>query len=223
MNIFSENSLLGRSFGFLGQLIFLNILWIVCSVPVVTIGASTTAMYYCTLKLHKNGDCSPWKDFFRSFRQNFRQSTILWMSMLFLAGVFYAEHQIIPTMPQMSAQIFRYLQIAVCIPFVMVMLYMFPTLAAFDNKIKCLVLNSFYFAAKNILYFLAIGTITILPMFFTLIDAKLFPVYVFLWLMCGFSLTAYANSWFFWKLFRPYLSDGEGKNQQQGESDLYVF
>ena len=46
-------SLYDRIFGFLGQLIALNLLWIVCSLPVITAGASTTALYYCTLKLHK--------------------------------------------------------------------------------------------------------------------------------------------------------------------------
>ena len=49
-------SLYDRIFGFLGRLIALNLLWIVCSLPVITAGASTTALYYCTLKLHKDGD-----------------------------------------------------------------------------------------------------------------------------------------------------------------------
>lgn len=43
-------SLYDRIFGFLGRLIALNLLWIVCSLPVITAGASTTALYYCTLK-----------------------------------------------------------------------------------------------------------------------------------------------------------------------------
>ena len=49
---------------FLGQLIALNLLWIVCSLPVITAGASTTALYYCTLKLHKDGDIRVFHDFF---------------------------------------------------------------------------------------------------------------------------------------------------------------
>ena len=41
----------------------------------------------------------------------------------------------------------------------------------------------------------ALAVITILPMTMTLVDAKLFPVYMLIWLMVGFSLTAYADSW----------------------------
>ena len=74
-------SLFDRIFGFLGQLIALNLLWIVCSLPIITAGASTTALYYCTLKLHKDGDIRVFHDFFKSFKQNFKQSTLIWILM----------------------------------------------------------------------------------------------------------------------------------------------
>lgn len=59
-------SLYDRIFGFLGRLIALNLLWIVCSLPVITAGASTTALYYCTLKLHKDGDIRVFHDFLKA-------------------------------------------------------------------------------------------------------------------------------------------------------------
>ena len=61
MNGLSEDSIFGQVFGFLGKMIALNILWIVTSLPIVTIGASTTAMYYTALKLHKDDDVTVWK------------------------------------------------------------------------------------------------------------------------------------------------------------------
>ena len=51
-------SLFDRIFGFLGQLIALNLLWIVCSLPIITAGASTTALFYCTLKIRKGSKMS---------------------------------------------------------------------------------------------------------------------------------------------------------------------
>ena len=86
-------SLFDRIFGFLGQLIALNLLWIVCSLPVITAGASTTALFYCTLKLHKDGDIRVLHDFFKSFKRNFRQSTLIWILMA-AAGIFiYMEKE----------------------------------------------------------------------------------------------------------------------------------
>ena len=72
-----------------------------------------------------------------------------------------------------------------------------------------LITNAFYFAVKHIGYALAVAVITILPITMTLVDAKLFPVYLLIWLMFGFSLTAYADSWFMWKLFKPYFKEAE--------------
>ena len=87
-------SLYDRIFGFLGQLIALNLLWIVCSLPVITAGASTTALYYCTLKLHKDGDIRVFHDFFKSFKQNFKQSTLIWILMAAVAVFLYMEKEI---------------------------------------------------------------------------------------------------------------------------------
>ena len=70
----------------------------------------------------------------------------------------------------------------------------------------------------------ALAVITILPMTMTLVDAKLFPVYMLIWLMVGFSLTAYADSWFMWKLFRPYFAQNDGEELvKDTEPDQYVF
>ncbi len=70
----------------------------------------------------------------------------------------------------------------------------------------------------------ALAVITILPMTMTLVDAKLFPVYMLIWLMVGFSLTAYADSWFMWKLFRPYFARDDGEELvKDTEPDQYVF
>ena len=98
-------SLFDRIFGFLGQLIALNLLWIVCSLPIITSGASTTALFYCTLKLHKYGDIRVRHDFFKSFKQNFRQSTLIWILMA-AAGIFiYMEKEALATMPGSMSQI----------------------------------------------------------------------------------------------------------------------
>ena len=139
-------SLYDRIFGFLGQLIALNLLWIVCSLPVITAGASTTALYYCTLKLHKDGDIRVFHDFFKSFKQNFKQSTLIWILMAAVAVFLYMEKESLVTMPGSMPQIFNYVILAVCIPLIAIALYIFPTVAAFENKTMTLITNAFYFA-----------------------------------------------------------------------------
>ena len=74
-----------RFIGKLGDLVLLNLLWLVCCIPVFTAGAATTAVYYVTLKLVRDEDDSTIKSFFRSFIQNFKQATAIWLLIL-LAG-----------------------------------------------------------------------------------------------------------------------------------------
>ena len=84
--IFNYDNPVWRFIGKLGDLIILNILWIVCSIPVFTAGASTTAVYYVTLKLVRDEDDSTIRSFFRSFKSNFKQATAIWLILL-AAGI----------------------------------------------------------------------------------------------------------------------------------------
>lgn len=219
-----EGSLFNRIFGFLGQMILLNFLWMVCSLPVITAGASTTALFYCTLKLHKDKDISVIRDFFKSFRQNFMQSTIAWALLLLAGGVLWMEKEALSSMPGSMGQIFSWGLVAVAIPLALITLYIFPTIAAFENKLGKLISNAFYFAVKKVGYALVVMIVTTLPMTMTLVDAKLFPVYLFIWLTVGFSLTAYGDSWFMWRLFKPYFPEEEREEKKyNAETDSYVF
>ena len=61
---------------------YLNILWLICCLPIVTIGASTTALFYVTLKMAEDRDDGLTGMFFRAFRQNFLPATKLWLILL---------------------------------------------------------------------------------------------------------------------------------------------
>lgn len=190
MNVLSEDSIFGQIFGFLGNMIALNILWLVTSLPIVTIGASTTAMYYTALKLHKDKDVTVWKAFFHSFKQNFMQATAIW-------AVFAAVEALLLSCGFIGIGLITGV----------LLLYIFPVIAAFSNTLGKLAGHAFYFAFHKPGYLIATAALTCLPMYFTMVDAKLFPVYLLIWLMCGFSLTAYGNAWFYLRLFQPHLKE----------------
>ena len=226
MNLFNEDSFLHSFFLSAGGFIGLNLLWIISSVPVITAGASTTALYYCALKLHKDRDISIWKCYWKSFRGNFFQATTVWLGLIMAGGCIWLESRAVATMPMPMAGVFTYVIWGMVLLLIITALYIFPTIASFENKTRRLIPYALCFAAKKPAYAICMAMLTCLPMYFTLVDAQLFPVYLLVWLMCGFSRTAYANSWFLWRLFRPYFSDGESKAETAGvrsESDQYVF
>ena len=58
---------------------YLSIVWLLACIPIVTIGAANTALYYTANKVLKHNRGYVWKDFWGAFRANFKQSTIVWL------------------------------------------------------------------------------------------------------------------------------------------------
>ena len=113
--------------------ILLNILWVVCSIPIVTMGASTAALYSVMLKITKNQEGYIIKDYFKAFRENFRQGTIVWMILALLGFLIGADMAIVS---RTSGIVASAAIVIFCITgffcFVEV-LFVFPLIAVFRN------------------------------------------------------------------------------------------
>ena len=69
----------------IADLVVLNLLFVLCSLPIITIGASTTALYGVTKKMAENREGYICRNYFRLFKENFKQSTMMWIILLLLA------------------------------------------------------------------------------------------------------------------------------------------
>ena len=131
---------------------YLNLLWFICSIPIVTLGASTTALYYVTLKIARDEEeTSVSRMFFRSFRENFRQSTVLWLILLavgaFLAGDGYILYHLRASSAGTAAVMWTLilaLVIAAAVLYTIVLLYVFPLVASVSNTNLAMLKNSFF-------------------------------------------------------------------------------
>ncbi len=92
MNIFNLDSPIMRALGKVADLMWLNVLTMICCIPIITIGPSLTALHYMALKIVRDEECYITKGFFKSFRENFRQGVLIGILTLFvsllLIGVF---------------------------------------------------------------------------------------------------------------------------------------
>ena len=79
MGIFSPDGALARLLNTLGNLIVLNILMIICCVPVFTAGAAMTALYTMVMRMARKEDGKIISEYFKAFKANFKQATILWL------------------------------------------------------------------------------------------------------------------------------------------------
>lgn len=124
--------------------VYLNILWLVCSLPIVTIGASTTALFYVTLKMAKNEEGNITRAFFHSFKENFKQGTIIWMILLVLGIILGIDGYVLYHMRFENAfwTICSAVFIVALAAYAIVVMYIFPLLSRFDNTVTAMFKNS---------------------------------------------------------------------------------
>lgn len=208
MNIFNSDGWFARIFGTIGDIIVVNILFIICSIPIFTMGASMSAMYYTLLKKQRTGETGGIiKLFFRGFKDNFKKSTIAWLLFLLIAFVFSLDFNLFGKGGPQENKLMYYTSVIFFILICFIAIYLFPVISAFENTLKNLILQSIYMAAKNFIFTIIIMILYTLPAYFLLASPQVFMVGIFILIVCGFGLIAYLSSFMFIKAFSPYLED----------------
>ncbi|MBQ3108940.1 MAG: YesL family protein [Clostridia bacterium] len=129
-----------RFFGSLGDFFILTVYWVLTSLPVVTIGASTTALFYVCFRMHNGEDGKRWQMYRKSFKENLKQATFIWLLYIFVAlDVFIIGHTLCQ-MGVLSAADFKqdgklYASLVIVIlTYLSVMLYTAGSLAMFRQS-----------------------------------------------------------------------------------------
>lgn len=189
------------------HIMFLNLLWVLFSLPIVTIGASTTALYSVLIKMRNGREGKILRDFWTAFRQNFRQATILWLLIVLAAFVFTTDIVFFLNMGGSFGTFSAMLFVGLDVLLLLVSLYVFPMQAVFDNPIgrtvkSALLLLSRHLGWTVVLLALAILTAVAVILYWPLIG----------WFV--FGLAAFINAWIFDKIFCRYYPKEE-QNQQE--------
>ncbi|MBO5293191.1 MAG: YesL family protein [Lachnospiraceae bacterium] len=182
------------------DLIWLNILALICCLPIVTAGASLTALHYMTIKMVKKEEGYIARGFFKSFRQNFKQATIIWMMVLLVGAVIWGDLFILNRMLTGMPKAFSIIIAAVGVIFLFTFIYVFPVLARFDNTIKNTIKNAFLMSILNFPKTILMVIVYVIPVVVMFLVPAVFPV-VF---MLGMSLPAYVASIFFAGIFKKF-------------------
>lgn len=199
LSFFSINSPLYRFTDRVLHLLWLNFLWLLCSLPVFTIGASTTALYTVALKYAKNQEGYMTREFLNAFRGNFVQSTVT-LFLLTGIGIFLGTDLIVYTRSDRTGPLAILLLAAflTCLlVYIFLNLYIYAVIARFDNTtFQCLknaLILSLYHWPSSLL-------IAAAGIFILAAGLLVFPPLLFL----GSSLFAYFSSRLFVKIFSQY-------------------
>ena len=203
----SNDSMFGRAMHWVWVVVISNILFAVCSLPIVTFGASYAALYHVMFKMSRmKGDISPFKEFFRGFKNNFKQATICWVVSLLLLLIGYVDVQFCLYAGDVL-NVFRYLLYAMGVALLIINLYLYPVMAAFETDIKGLLKDSLYFAINKPLNMILIVLITVVPQMYTYADPDLYALYGFIWVVCGYALVVMVCAKLLLKQFTPFLPE----------------
>lgn len=146
--IFSSENAVFRTINTIGYLWYLNILWVVCSLPIITIGASTSALVYSCLKL-RNQEGYVTRNFFKSFRDNFKQSTFLFLIYAIVGIILVLDLILGKGTEGAIGQVVRLGSFVLLFPYCMSLLYVFAIQSKFINTIKNTIFYSFVLAIRH--------------------------------------------------------------------------
>ena len=204
-SLISNESLFGRIMTRIGTVIAANILFILFSMPVVTAGASLAALYHTMLKMLRSKDAiNPFKQFWKGFKSNFKQATIAWLIALALILFGYFDVRICQQAGGFIGSL-RYGVYALGILLFIILIHLFPTMAAFSDTLPGLMRSGLYFALRKPFKLLVNLFFHFFPMFLTYSDRGYQPLYTFLWVTFGFGAIALLTSYLLLSEFEPYL------------------
>ena len=204
MSLFDMNGPLMYNLGKLANIFLCNVLFCLFSLPLFTIGAALSALFFCMQAIWDDDeDDIIAKQYWYAFKQNFKQGTVIWLicrlAFVFL-GVYYF---IVSSMTGTVGKIYRVSFFMMCVLFLFGFQYLFPLQARYRNTVRNTMKNAWLLSiaalpwtALSIL--LTAGAVYL--SFFMNPDGV--SLAVFLWGTLGFGIVAYLNSIFFKKAFQ---------------------
>ena len=203
MPILSVKSRLVHFLEFLFDLIVLNLLTLLCCIPIITVGAAMTALYRSLFEI-RNGNGNIVKGYFKAFIDNIRPGLVLGLILLLISISFFLYVYFSQGMIANGDFIVMLGIVFVAIIFFFPMIFVFPLLAMFDNSALRTLSNAFLLTFRHAGTSLAVLIMYSLPLVILLINQTWFLRVMPLFAMFGFSLPGWFASGFFVRVFAKY-------------------
>lgn len=218
MRIFNIDSGFNGALGKIADMVILSICWLVCCLPVVTIGAATSALYYASMKNHL-GEGTIIRNFFRAFVRDFKQSLLLELIVVAVAGVLIVDLYVLPQMDIPLGGLVQVVLTVVAVLGIAMLSYLFPLVARYENTMAQRFQNAVFMSLMNFHYTLLIVAINCAPLLLLVLMTDLFlsiiPLLVLIWP----GMCALINAKLFLKIFKQYENQPEEELQEQAAEE----
>ena len=134
MKFLAIDSPVMRVLGRLGDIIILNMIFVVGCIPVITIGTSLSALYAVAMKMARGEEPSVWKEFWKAYKRNFKQATICWLIMAVVAMLLFVDFRIIRVFQGSMYSVMRVILAIILGVWILMFQYLFPYIARFERQ-----------------------------------------------------------------------------------------
>ena len=199
MKFFDYNSRFMRSALLLSRLTILNLIWLICCIPLITAGASTAAQYYCIRQL-MDGDTAVFRNFRTGIKLYWKKASVIWLILSALTAAFCLAYYILTDAAVPGKSILVSVAALAFLTLVLTMLWVYPVMVSFKGNLREILFNAFVF---TFMY----APITLIAAAFYAGAGFLLVRYLLargLVILFGQSLVAYANMNLFGKVFLKY-------------------
>lgn len=213
---FNPDNSFFTALGKIADIIILSVVWSLLCIPIITIGPATTALYYATVKAIRRDRGYLFREFFKSFKQNFKRGAIAGVILTLIA--LFLGFDLFWAWMNMSAlensSILLGIFIALTIMFICFSIYIFPILSRFEMTIKQLFKAAMFMSIKHLpftLVMFAIIAISVIGIFFI-------PILIFV-IPAGAS---FIISLLMERIFKKYMPESQGDGEETGIDEWYL-
>jgi uncharacterized membrane protein YesL len=205
-----------RALDIIANLLILNFLTVICSLPVFTFGAAYTALHRQLYRLRTNEEGYIVRDYFREFKRNFKQATAVWLVLLAIGLVLGIDVYIFTEKGLEFASVYKLAIYALCFTLCLCIVYVFPILARYETTAKNAVKNALAMAFFAFFRSVLMVAVTVAPW----AAAVFVSNFILIDLLFGLSLPAYVCVFLYAKTFRSFEENQENAAKEQEEKLL---
>lgn len=201
--MFSPDSKIMQVFSRIADLVLLNLLFLITCLPLFTVGAASAALYDMCFRLMREEYGGIFRGYFRAFKSNFRQGTILWLLLVLVAGPALFYLYVLFSLDSLLRYV-GFLFVILALLASMTASFVFPWISQFENTTVQALKNALILSLSRLPRALAVLVINLIPLIVWFISPGLFLQVSFLWVALYFGAAAYMNTGILWHVFKPY-------------------
>ena len=205
-------------FGFmsrLGDLLILNILFVVTCIPVVTIGMSCAALYRVALRMARKESNYVAREYFQACREEWKKSTVIWILFLATGALLFFDVLV-------AGEMWSALNVAVGVLILIwafLFTWAFPLQARFENPVRVTLKNAMYMSVRYLPFTLLMTVLNAVPAVCIVLGSAVTALAVPIYIGVGFSLTARINAVLLDRSFRNYVPEEAEEDAEDTEKE----